>query len=509
MNAFVDESTECAICLAPFIDTDDGDNDDMAAAAAAATIVLACGHRWHVDCLREQLRTALPNHAQRLVFTGCRCAKCGTFCEDIPELEDLIRQTDVLRERVDELIRVQLRVDDAAGVLLNKSRRVVSAPPGGAENEEEEEDDDRKVPAAMTEALMDHGRRTYAFYLCAGCDSPYFGGTIECADAAEGERPSEDRYCPSCCVPNNRVGCRHLQDHQGLQIFKCRYCCQPADFVCYGTVHFCRSCHERNSERVRQRQIGLAKRPALEAIPCPGSSCPFPKINGAASHLNGDSAKCEQVYYCAGCESSAATSSLIVLIPPGGPNWIRNPSGEAGDIQHWTPQQPRLAWKVETDEDDGRATNFVSTYHPCIMSQSVSLVQYVTDPDAVTIEVSARFKGRTDCPSMFRLIATRLDGRGRTIEQRDTGALAAPADAWERTSLILSPHPGTHTIVLTAVGQDSMFWAGNFGSKVKDCSVRVLGENLDGILLSSSSPTATTTTSFSSLMERVLRRNNR
>jgi F-box associated region len=332
---------------------------------------------------------------------------------------------------------------------------------------------------------MDYGRRIYAFYMCAGCELPYFGGTIACADdAVEGERPSEDRYCPNC-VPNG-VGCRRLQEHQGLQIFKCRYCCQKADFVCYGTVHFCTPCHDRNSERVRQGTNGTngTRRPMLTAIHCPGLSCTFPKTNGAVFHENGNSAECEQTYYCAGCESSATSAAVLPWIPPGGPNWIRNPSGESGNIGHWTPQQRGTTWQVETSEDGPNAAhNFVSTYYPCIMSQSVRIVQYVTNPDTVTIEVSARFRGRHDCPSVFRLLVTRKNGLGHTIEQRDTGDMTAPVDAWERTSLILSPMVGTHTITMTIFGQDRQFWAGNFGSKAKDCSVRVLGDNLDGILL--------------------------
>jgi hypothetical protein len=117
------------------------------------------------------------------------------------------------------------------------------------------------------------------------------------------------------------------------------------------------------------------------------------------------------------------------------------------------------------------------------MHQAVSLRQYVTTPETVTIEVSARFRARTDCASIFRMVATRIHVQGHVMEQRDTGVLSAPADAWERISLILDPMPGTDKIVLTIMGQDTNYWAGNFGSKVKDCSVRVLGENLERILL--------------------------
>jgi hypothetical protein len=63
--------------------------------------------------------------------------------------------------------------------------------------------------------------------------------------------------------------------------------------------------------------------------------------------------------------------------------------------------------------------------------------------------------------------------------------LDAPADFWERTSLRLEPTPGAHEVVLVVYGKDRRFWQGPFGSKVADCSVRVLcsEEELDVLLL--------------------------
>ena len=56
-----------------------------------------------------------------------------------------------------------------------------------------------------------------------------------------------------------------------------------------------------------------------------------------------------------------------------------------------------------------------------------------------------------------------------------TRQLEAPPDFWERASLVLEPTPDTHQVLIVVHGKDTHFWQGNFGSKVADCSVRVLG----------------------------------
>lgn len=59
--SFQDESTECAICLGSLSDPE-----------MEVIELTNCGHRWHLECLKEQLAQAQPNPAQRLVLTGCR-----------------------------------------------------------------------------------------------------------------------------------------------------------------------------------------------------------------------------------------------------------------------------------------------------------------------------------------------------------------------------------------------------------------------------------------------------
>jgi hypothetical protein len=137
-----------------------------------------------------------------------------------------------------------------------------------------------------------------------------------------------------------------------------------------------------------------------------------------------------------------------------------------------------MTWKVEHSDlppSPDSSTNFVSGHNWCIMTQSVLLHQWVVDPSQVRIEVSAKYMGRTDCPSVFRLECILLDGMRRPIRRETTRQLEAPPDFWERASLVLEPTPDTNQVLIVVHGKDTRFWQGNFGSKVANCSVRVLG----------------------------------
>lgn len=439
VETFIDTSTECAICLNTL------DSDE--------TITLTCGHRWHLACLREQLENAQPSHSNRLVFTGCRCAKCFAIC-DHPELDNLTRRTDELREKVDVLILEQLKAD----------------------NPEKLRDD-----SLSQEMVLNEGRRTYAFYLCGSCDEPYFGGTIECADDNAGElKTSEERLCPSCS-PKAQVVCKDIIAHRPCLNWKCRYCCNPSTFLCYGGIHFCSSCHDRNGQRVR---CGLGPQ-TMDGIPCVGKGCTFPMPSGCERHSNGPSLDCEQVYNCIACETSTSGHTFQEI--PGSNNFIINPSGEEG-MRGWQNISGHASWQVERIEtpiDRTTRCNFVCSFRWAGMAQFVPLHQILHDPSSCRIEVSAKFMGRPDCPSIFHLKAIVLDSQRRAIYETSLSPVSAPADFWEKTSVVIENVQSAHELVMVVRGKDKRFWAGNFGSKVCHCSVRVLGsqEELEDILI--------------------------
>lgn len=57
-----------------------------------------------------------------------------------------------------------------------------------------------------------------------------------------GLNPS-DLVCGGCSAAADGKG-RCTKGHGKEYIeFKCRYCCSPASFFCFGRTHFCNSCH--------------------------------------------------------------------------------------------------------------------------------------------------------------------------------------------------------------------------------------------------------------------------
>lgn len=464
---FVDESTECAICLEAFDADGEGAGDGKEEHTQILT--LTCGHKWHLACLVDQLQTAQPVPGKRLLFNGCQCAKCGTICEHA-ELEHLTRTTDALRQQVDALVEEQLTLE--APQVLEAARR-------------ETNDDSLSLKKVIQEA-----RRKYAFYLCSHCRKPYFGGTVECADALEPptdggrDMTSAERLCVAC-APQSQVVCQNPLAHRGHIIWKCRFCCQPATHVCYGNTHFCSDCHDRNTARYTLPPS--SRPPSIASIPCPGDACTYPKPAGTITHQNGSTMACEQVYGCACCQSASNRQGHVER--PGSRNFVQNPSGSQG-LTGWTQRNPRMSWQVEdsdlpVQEDAStttRATNFVSSFQPCIMQQVMDLNQILKSPlrespRNYTFEVSARYMGRTDCPSVFRLQAIALDMNRRVIQQQATDVLEAPPDYWERAEVLLNVEAAQRPryIAVIVVGQDRRFWQGLFGSKVCQIQLRLLG----------------------------------
>ena len=474
---FEDASTECAICLESL--------------KQSRVITLACGHKWHYHCLVQQLRTAQPSSTKRLLFAGCQCAKCGMVC-DHEELEDLTRTTDALRQKVDKLIHEQVALDSP-------------------EIWKQAQHESMQGNVEPVKKILDDARRKYAFFLCKNCKEPYFGGTVECADQMDvddnqGQR-QEERLCVACTPLSQKI-CRNPQEHAGYLTWKCRHCCQPATHLCYGNVHFCDHCHDQNSRIVRdeQQKRGYrganpsSVRPRIKSSPCPGASCPFPKPSESQSHhTNGRSLECEQVYGCAWCRSySEGALNSSNADEPGSYNFLTNPSG-LSQLQGWRQLNPRMSWMTERAVEHLRVnsstdSNFVSSFLPCIMSQTVDLTSFLVEGASnFHLEASARYMGRTDCPSVFRLEAVLMDRNHHRLRQLATSTLEAPPDYWARANLLfenVSLQEGAYFLTVVVIGKDSRFWQGNFGSKVADIQVRVLGneQELSRILLSPHQP---------------------
>ena len=86
-----------------------------------------------------------------------------------------------------------------------------------------------------------------AFYQCAQCDKPYFGGMEDCSQAMQTEntKTKEDLLCDPCAYEELGLG-KEVCDKHGNEFcdWKCMYCCSVALFYCCGGEYkFCTPCH--------------------------------------------------------------------------------------------------------------------------------------------------------------------------------------------------------------------------------------------------------------------------
>ena len=107
----------------------------------------------------------------------------------------------------------------------------------------------------------------------------------------------KERLCSGCGVPQNfETKCdKHGEEY--IQ-WKCQFCCSLATFFCFGTTHFCESCHCKAYELSNREKGKLVQCPCKsnlqthepESIKGAGGACPL----GANHPPHGEE-------YCLGC----------------------------------------------------------------------------------------------------------------------------------------------------------------------------------------------------------------
>lgn len=433
-GAFRDTADDCAICLEPL--------------SEAQCITLSCGHVWHLHCVREQLRLAAPDVSRPLIFTGYRCAKCSAYC-DHPLLNDVIRPISHLRHQVDRMILQQARVD---GVRPTASH---NSPDNQATADEDHCD----------AALLRAAAPLYAFYLCSLCRQPYFGGSIACAETVPA-LASDDRVC-SRCSPRTASVCTQ-SEHAPFYIWKCRFCCQPSRYVCYGSTHLCERCHDEDDAQ----HGGLTITPK----PCARQpACPWPMKAAQSQHENGPAARCEQLYYCAACTSDPLGAAHALRFERVSRNLLSNPSGQLG-LHAWY-QLSHMGWSVERSEVPLNTTtshNFVSSYSWCVMAQAIDLRSFARFPSSAVLQVSVRHMSRTDCPSVLYLETAVYDHHFTELHYVRTDELHPPPDFWDEKTIGIPPTDNACFVIVVVRGKDTRFWNGMYGAKVTDVAVRVV-----------------------------------
>lgn len=190
------------------------------------SIRLACGHAIHQECARAQYRVASDDGKivrPRCGFPGCaRMPEHESLASEFGHWQRIVAQIDALLPRV-----------------------IVD------EHLELEEDHVNNPASEYFQNPLLFASEKFSFYMCADCQLPYCGGRLACGD----EEAHVQYVCKICERKREECarGCTCAKHGEDGMLYKCFFCCEPARWFCFGTTHFCETCHSQwdGTERVR------------------------------------------------------------------------------------------------------------------------------------------------------------------------------------------------------------------------------------------------------------------
>ncbi|XP_055618511.1 E3 ubiquitin-protein ligase highwire isoform X2 [Toxorhynchites rutilus septentrionalis] len=228
------------------------DADDMCmicfteALSSAPSIQLECGHVFHFHCCKAVLTRRW--NGPRISFGFSQCPICKMDIQH-KALADILEPIVALKTDVKRKALMRLDYEGFAKNLESKD-------------------------------LAAHAMERYAYYVCSQCEKAYYGGEARC-DAELGENfDPQELVCGGCSdVVKAKMCPKHGTD---FLEYKCRYCCSVAVFFCFGTTHFCDTCHDDFQRLTNIPKNKLPKCPAgPKAKQLIGEECPLHVIHPA------------------------------------------------------------------------------------------------------------------------------------------------------------------------------------------------------------------------------------
>lgn len=231
-----------------------------------ASLQVECGHVFHYHCLLAKMKAGYPG--PRITFGFLQCPLCKQRIKH-PAISHAYLDHEVLFKTISAKALQRLPLEG-----MDKHEKLITVGSRYYKNE------------------LQFALDSFAFYNCFKCKKPYFGGKRDCENAEEG-RAADELVCFDCC---DYVGSSHCKEatHREFHAWKCRFCCMPAVWFCWGTTHFCERCHSHKPY----------EKPTLprESFPqCKGpATCPL-KV---AHPPNGPGTDSEFLLGCAMCVKS-------------------------------------------------------------------------------------------------------------------------------------------------------------------------------------------------------------
>lgn len=268
------------------------------ALGAAPVVLLACGHVLHHHCAEALVRRGHTG-GRRLTFKSIKCPLCKAIIQQ-SMLDVHVAPQFCLYEKVRRKALQRWVVE----------RREPAAKLGDLKDEED---------------IATLAMQKMTFYECSRCGEPYYGGEVECAgqeadreeEAAEGMDEdvqaalAMELVCRGCASKGQRQCPEHGTD---FLAWKCRYCCErEAQYLCFGTTHFCRVCHDAWQSGVDQRRRLQMGRMCLGKDRCIlGGRHPLGCKNGRDEYALGCSVCAQDAEYGLPATKDARRSSAVM-----------------------------------------------------------------------------------------------------------------------------------------------------------------------------------------------------
>eukprot|EP01029_Cantina_marsupialis_P010157 TRINITY_DN231_c0_g1_i3.p1 TRINITY_DN231_c0_g1~~TRINITY_DN231_c0_g1_i3.p1 ORF type:complete len:604 (+),score=100.10 TRINITY_DN231_c0_g1_i3:60-1871(+) len=192
-----------------------------------ASVTIGCGHNVHFDCLKKKLSRENLNKAQkgRILLNDALCPWLG--CDEfIPQSKEWFLNTNENNQMFMNLLidwdKLRRGMSDAALEYFEKNRLEGSRAYKAVEYNTKKDD---------------FVIKNYAMLVCKGCSHIYVDSTIDSYD-------DERNKCEECRGDEEVKTTCKLHGEFGI-VYKCRFCCNVASHLCWGTTHFCSDCHHR------------------------------------------------------------------------------------------------------------------------------------------------------------------------------------------------------------------------------------------------------------------------
>ena len=220
--------------------------------ANAPSIMMKCGHIFHLHCISKRLE--IRWHRPRITFNFCLCPLCKIWIEfpvdsplEVKMQENLAMFEDIKKKSLERLKHEGKDKDER----LNNSKDPYYNKP------------------------MEYAIAIYSYYQCYKCKKPYFGGLKSCEMMLQEDNQGKQDFdpkelvCANCCDVLPLENCvNHGKDYIE---FKCKFCCNIAQWFCWGNTHFCEPCHKRQCNGDYVSKLAKDKLPK-----CPGKEkCPL------------------------------------------------------------------------------------------------------------------------------------------------------------------------------------------------------------------------------------------